>query len=309
MSKFIVLSMLLSNIGHCFRRLPLVSNTRPSNKISFRLFSSERPTQNIEIYHFKDILKLSSNQINKLDELCDAIKYWNERVNLISRKDIEALVPNHILPSLSIHSFRRFQKDETVIDVGTGGGLPGLPMAIANPDSLFTLIDSNTKKMKVVQNIVDSLKLSNVRVICGRAEEHKGQYDFIMGRAVSALPNFLTWSSHLIVKTPQSKNEPSSASLLSNEVSDTTSIQSGLLYLKGGDFSDELMQSCIKPESVHLTAVTDLLPGLFSEKFVLYVPSHEVIQFRQRADVAAEEAMKASRKNRGVHENKKSGNI
>lgn len=302
MSKLLVLSLLVSDLGHCFRSLSPISS-----RALVRRFSSEQyPVPLVEISQFKDTLKLSSNQVTKLEELCDVIKYWNERVNLISRKDIESLVPNHILPSLSIHAYRPFQKEETIIDVGTGGGLPGVPMAIANPDSLFTLIDSNSKKMKVVQSIVDSLKLPNVRVVCGRAEEHAGRYDFIMGRAVSALPNFLTWSCHLLDDSPSSS---ATASSPSQHPLDTSSIKSGLLYLKGGDFSDELMQSGISPEAVRLTAVTNLLPGLSSEKFVLYIPPNEISQFRRRLleETAAAAALKASKKSKGSPDTKRSG--
>ena len=151
-------------------------------------------------------------------------------------------------------------------------------MSIVNPDAHFTLIDSNSKKMKVVQNIVDTLKLSNVKVVCSRAEDYHEKYDFILGRAVSAIPNFLNWSSHLLNETPQSKSVTTS--------SDHT-ISSGLLYLKGGDFTDELSEAKINPSSVQLFPVNELVQGLQSEKFVLYIPAHEISNFYNRKQLEA----------------------
>lgn len=256
---------------------------------------------------------------------------WNLNVNLISRKDIDSIYANHILPSLSIHAVRPFKKGETVIDVGTGinlcktskkfnlyhlvyvyffisldicvfiqgGGLPGLPLSIVNPDTQFTLIDSNTKKMKVVQNIVDTLKLSNVKVVCGRAENHKEKYDFVLGRAVSALPNFLSWSCHLLSPPTSSVSSvvpfvsspfidhsidtfSSNTSLSSSLSSSMSMLSSGLLYLKGGDFTDELKEAEINTETIQLFPVTELIPDLPSDKFVLYIPAHEIHNFHMR---------------------------
>lgn len=156
--------------------------------------------------------------------------------------------------------------------INLGGGLPGLPMAIANPQAHFTLLDSNSKKMLVVRDIVERLQLSNVNVICGRAEDHYGHYDFIMGRAVSALPNFLSYSSHLLDHSGTGANKRSSL--------DTT--KSGMLYLKGGDFLNEIIEAEIDPSSVTLISVSSLLPGLSSEKFVLYIPHEQIALFYRR---------------------------
>jgi 16S rRNA (guanine(527)-N(7))-methyltransferase RsmG len=154
-----------------------------------------------------------------------------------------------------------------VIDVGTGGGLPGLPMAIANPDTQFTLLDSNSKKMKIVQNMVDIMNLNNVIVVCCRAEEHQGEYNFIIGRGVSAIPNFLTYSSHLLKS--------------SSPVESPKLVTSGLLYLKGGDFTEELEAINISKNDIIMTPVKELLPGLNSEKFVLYIPAIPIHEFNR----------------------------
>ena len=121
-------------------------------------------------------------QYDKLNQLYIITKQWNEKVNLISRKDIDYLIPNHILPSLSISLIKYFDHHDTIIDVGTGGGFPGLPLAIICPMANFTLLDSSSKKMMVVNDIVNSLELKNVKVINSRAELYRiEKYDFILG--------------------------------------------------------------------------------------------------------------------------------
>jgi len=147
--------------------------------------------------HFPEV---NENQWSQLCRLCLSLKSWNLKVNMISRKDIDSIVPNHIVPSMSISLVNRFSAGDSVIDVGTGGGLPGLPMAILFPDTQFTLLDSNRKKMTIVQEIASSadLNLPNVRVVVSRAEDHLEKYDYMLGRAVSAVPSFLGFSSHLI---------------------------------------------------------------------------------------------------------------
>lgn len=173
----------------------------------------------------KDFDSISEEQWDKLEELSLKLYDWNTKVNLVSRKDVEFLIPNHVIPCLSMSLIRNFKKGETVIDVGTGGGLPGLPLAIICPDAQFTLIDSNSKKMMVVNDMASSLGLKNVRVICCRAEKLPEKFDFLLGRAVSALPNFLSFSSHLI----KEKSAVSSSTIANIG----TTISSGMLYLKG----------------------------------------------------------------------------
>lgn len=203
-------------------------------------------------------------QIRKYSEL---LTDWNSKINIISRKDIQHIIPRHILPSLSISLVKKFKSSDCVIDVGTGGGLPGIPMAIANPETQFTLLDSNNKKITVVSDIVEKLKLKNVKVVWSRSEAVEEKFDFIIGRAVSAIPNFLDFSSHLIRSTVESCDDK---------------ISNGLLYLKGGEFSAELKEAEINTYS--LRSVQDLL-NIESDKYILYIPSHEIKIFNTKKKI------------------------
>mmetsp|Transcript_14422 Transcript_14422/g.23936 ORF Transcript_14422/g.23936 Transcript_14422/m.23936 type:complete len:298 (-) Transcript_14422:748-1641(-) len=218
---------------------------------------------------------LTVDQLDQLDQLSSQIEAWNEKVNLISRKDIDAIVPNHIVPSLSVSLVKSFESGQRIVDVGTGGGFPGLPMAIACPAASFTLLDSNTKKMKIVAEIAETLGLDNVNVVTCRAEEYDQKFDFIMGRAVSAVPKFLSFSSHFLNPDRCSGDDDDSRSAETNV--DVPRATSGLLYLKGGDFTGELQEARISRYS--LSAVNQLVPGLESDKSVLYVPTAEVTRF------------------------------
>jgi len=222
-----------------------------------------------EFMVYKDSMQhLSEQQIDLLESLASKVQEWNEKVNLISRKDVEFIVPNHIMPSLAISLVKRFDEHDTVIDVGTGGGFPGLPMAIACPNTAFTLLDSNAKKMKIVEEIATSLGLKNVEVVTSRAEAFTDRkYKFIMGRAVSNLPNFLSFSSHFL-------DADAGGSPMNGDMSSKTG---GLLYLKGGDFGDELDMAGIEQHSLH--PVKDLVQGLDTDKNVLYIPAADVLRF------------------------------
>lgn len=149
---------------------------------------------------------------------------WNSKINVISRKDIDHLYERHILHSLAIAKIVRFKSNTHILDVGTGGGFPGIPLAIMFPDIQFHLVDSIGKKIKVVHAVVENLGLENVTYEQARAEQLTGKYDFIVSRAVVTLPVFYKWVSNLISKT--NRNE----------------IPNGILYLKGGDFIEELKQ-------------------------------------------------------------------
>ncbi len=191
--------------------------------------------------------KITEKQIEQISEAEDLYRFWNKQINVISQKDIDNLIVRHFLYSLSIAKFIQFKKDETVIDVGTGGGFPGIPLAIMFPETQFTLIDSIGKKIKVVNEIIRSIDLKNVTAFQKRSNEFKGKFNFVTGRAVTAFPFFYEKVNHLI-KLKNNRN--------------------GILYLKGGDFENEL-----KPyKKVEVFSLKDSFDDSFFEtKKVIYV--------------------------------------
>jgi len=165
---------------------------------------------------------LSDKQLEQFSKLEDLYAEWNAQINVISRKDIDALNLKHVLHSLGIAKVQAFLPKAKVLDVGTGGGFPGIPLAIMFPKTQFVLVDSIGKKIKVVQAVADSLGLSNVQAIHDRAENVNGEFDFVISRAVTKMDDFVLWVKKKI-KT-KSKHE----------------IRNGILYLKGGDLTEEL---------------------------------------------------------------------
>ena len=166
--------------------------------------------------------ELSKNQAQQFEKLPSLYRFWNEQINVISRKDMENFNERHVLHSLGIAKVISFKKDTHVLDVGTGGGFPGIPLAILFPEVHFTLVDSIGKKIKVVKEISNELGLQNISAHHLRAEDVQGKYHFIVSRAVTQMPEFIDWVS--------SKIEKKSAHVLKN----------GILYLKGGDLKKEL---------------------------------------------------------------------
>lgn len=169
--------------------------------------------------HFPYLTDIQKEQFRQLDSLYHE---WNEKINVISRKDIDALYTKHVLHSLGIAKIQSFEPGTFVLDVGTGGGFPGIPLAILFPETRFYLIDVIAKKIKVVQAVADALGLKNVKAEQIRAENVKGDFDFIVSRAVTNMPDFVSWVKTKIKK--QHKHE----------------LKNGILYLKGGDLSEEL---------------------------------------------------------------------
>ena len=165
---------------------------------------------------------LSENQLKQFEALQGLYNDWNSQINVISRKDIEGLYLRHVLHSLSIAKLIQFKDGSKLLDIGTGGGFPGIPLAILFPEVKFHLVDSINKKLKVVNGVAKSLGLENVYTTHARAEAIKGQYDFIISRAVTTMPDFVSWIKHRVAKKS------------------IHPIKNGILYLKGGDLTEEL---------------------------------------------------------------------
>jgi 16S rRNA (guanine527-N7)-methyltransferase len=199
--------------------------------------------------YFSDFTTEQTAQFSALESL---YKEWNEKINVISRKDIEHLYLKHVLHSLSIAVAFDFIDGTSIIDIGTGGGFPGIPLAIYFPNVQFHLVDSIGKKLKVVQEISSALELKNVTVEHTRAEEIKNRkFDFAVTRAVAPLKDLWKWSKPLLNK--KNKND----------------FINGLICLKGGDLSAEISESELEPNQVSLNEI--FKEDYFNEKFLLYV--------------------------------------
>lgn len=169
--------------------------------------------------YFPELSDLQLSQFEKLEEL---YKDWNSKINVISRKDIDELYIRHILHSLGIAKVQPFVSGAKVLDVGTGGGFPGIPLAILFPETEFYLVDSIGKKIKVVKGVAEALGLKNLKAEHIRAEKVKGEFDFIVSRAVTTMPDFVKWVRKKIAKKQKH------------------TLRNGILYLKGGDLTEEL---------------------------------------------------------------------
>lgn len=233
---------------------------------------------------FASHFTFSEEQVAQISMLHAKLIEWNQKVNLVSRKDIHQLVPNHIVPALSISLVKQFQSGTTVVDIGSGGGFPGVPLAIACPEAHFTLLDSSFKKMYVVENIIKSIGIQNVQIVTSRAEEYnENKFDFIVGRSVSGLHKFLSVSSHLLkgrLFNSVSGIDNMANSNMDNFHSQKHRIQDGLLYIKGGDFTHELTDAGVAAYSLY--PIKSLLSGFNCDKAVLYLSGHEIRAARRR---------------------------
>ncbi len=194
---------------------------------------------------------LTENQIYKFGQLAELYKDWNQKINVVSRKDIDEIYLRHVLHSLAIAKVQKFQAGAKILDVGTGGGFPGIPLAILFPEVEFTLVDSIGKKIKVVNEVVEGLGLTNVISVNDRVENLTDQFDFIVSRAVAAMPTFTHWVKGKIKSTSVHERK------------------NGILYLKGGDLTEEL--------KIYTTAeqfpITDFFDeDFFETKKVVYLP-------------------------------------
>ena len=198
--------------------------------------------------YFPNLSDIQKKQFALLEEL---YKDWNQKINVVSRKDIEELYLRHVLHSLGIAKIQGFKDGAEILDVGTGGGFPGIPLAILYPNVHFTLVDSIGKKIKVVNEVAEGLGLLNVTTINARVEEVSGHFDFIVSRAVAAMPTFVRWIKGKIKKESLHDRK------------------NGILYLKGGDLSEEL-KDYKTAEIFDLTAYFD--HDFFETKKVVYLP-------------------------------------
>lgn len=199
----------------------------------------------------KQFPNLTENQIVQFQKLEGLYQDWNAKINVISRKDIDELYTKHVLHSLAIAKIQPFEPGTYILDVGTGGGFPGIPLAILFPETRFYLIDVILKKIKVVQAVAEELGLKNVKAEQLRAENVKGDYDFIVSRAVTNMPDFVSWIKDKIKK--QNKHN------LSN----------GILYLKGGDLTEELKDF---PKATEYNIAEFFSDEFFETKKVVHLP-------------------------------------
>jgi len=198
--------------------------------------------------YFPNLTAIQIEQFEKLDFLYHD---WNEKINVISRKDIDSLYTKHILHSLGIAKVMKFEPGTFVLDVGTGGGFPGIPLAILFPETRFYLIDVIAKKIKVVQGVADALELKNVKAEQLRAENVKGDFDFIVSRAVTNMPDFVSWIKTKIKKQQKHK------------------LKNGILYLKGGDLTEELAAF---PQATEYNLADFFEDEFFETKKVVHLP-------------------------------------
>ncbi|GAA0875270.1 16S rRNA (guanine(527)-N(7))-methyltransferase RsmG [Wandonia haliotis] len=194
---------------------------------------------------------LSDEQHEKLAQLKAVYEHWNNQINVISRKDMDDFYERHVLHSLAIAKVINFRPGTKILDIGTGGGFPGIPLAILFPECHFFLVDSIGKKIKVVKEVAAELELKNVRAAHERAENIKEKFDFVVSRAVTAMPRFLPWTNNKFLKE-QNNSYPN-----------------GIFYLKGGDLTEELKGIRQDMEIVDLTKFFD--EAFFETKKVVYV--------------------------------------
>ncbi|HKJ91076.1 MAG TPA: 16S rRNA (guanine(527)-N(7))-methyltransferase RsmG [Oceanipulchritudo sp.] len=210
--------------------------------------------------------ELGSGRVDQMRALEKAFREWNGRLNLVSRKDMDAFVLHHLVHSLALTKWIQFGRGTRVLDVGTGGGLPGLPLALVFTEAGFFLCDSITKKAKAVQDMVDSLGIGNATVINKRAETLESKWDFILGRAVASLPKFLRWI-RLNIRAGGTPAQPN-----------------GLLYWKGSLYREELESLEVEPFAVY--PLEEMIPDpYFAGKYIIHLTREQVLSARLPEEV------------------------
>ncbi|WP_372974083.1 16S rRNA (guanine(527)-N(7))-methyltransferase RsmG [Muriicola sp.] len=195
--------------------------------------------------------ELTDTQTRQFTAMAGLYQDWNQKINVVSRKDVDELYLRHILHSLGIAKVISFLPGSRVLDVGTGGGFPGIPLAVLFPETQFTLVDSIGKKMRVVKEVIDGLGLNNVNAVHSRVEELQGSFDFIVSRAVAAMPSFVRWVDGRI---RQKSVHP---------------LKNGILYLKGGDLTEELQGF----SKAHIYPLSEYFKeDFFDTKVVVHLP-------------------------------------
>lgn len=201
---------------------------------------------------FEYFPNLDEDQKSKLGALGGLYQEWNAKINVISRKDIDNLYLHHVLHSLSIAKFVDFSPEAKVIDIGTGGGFPGVPLAIYFPETQFTLLDSTRKKLRVIDEVCDAIDIKNIRTVHHRAEEHKSKYHFIITRAMANMSSLFRFSQRLVLRDH------------------IQGLPNGLIALKGGSLTDEMKEANIKHEEI--IELTDYFEeDFFSTKRLIYI--------------------------------------
>ena len=208
-----------------------------------------RYTMDIILKYFSDFTEEQLRQLTLLEPL---YKEWNEKINVISRKDIDSLYEKHVLHSLSITATFEFADGLEIIDLGTGGGFPGIPLAIFFPNVKFHLVDSIAKKLKVVEAVADGIGLKNITTQHSRIEDIKNRkFDFVVSRAVAPLKDLWRWSKPLLKIKTQTEFSP------------------GLVCLKGGDLTTEIQESGVRPKIMEINSIFP--EDFFKEKYLLYI--------------------------------------
>src|SRR5688500_8199788 len=219
----------------------------------------ENTKENLELItrYFRDFTPAQTEQLRALEGL---YKDWNSKINVISRKDEDSLYDKHILHSLSIAAAFNFKKGMNVLDIGTGGGFPGIPLSIFFPEVNFYLADSIGKKIKVVQAVAEAIGLKNVTAHHTRAEDIKNKkFEVIVSRAVAPLGDLWKWSKPLLKKAE-----------VKSGIEEGLPVPNGLICLKGGDLLQEIADSGVRPRIMEVYEIFDL--EVFKEKYILYVP-------------------------------------